>query len=92
MHFADLHDTPVRMKEKGVIRDVVPWERSREFFFWRLRRRLLESRAAAKVKRAAAAGGAGSTVRNPLVCTSLYLCLSVMKTLNIGNEFMFLCE
>jgi len=41
--FADLHDTPGRMVAKGVIRDVVPWERSREYFYWRLRRRLLES-------------------------------------------------
>lgn len=29
VHFADLHDTPTRMKEKGVIRDIVPWEDAR---------------------------------------------------------------
>eukprot|EP01046_Picozoa_sp_COSAG06_P005952 COSAG06_NODE_272_length_18674_cov_18.029717_5_plen_2141_part_00 len=40
--FAELHDTPGRMKEKGVIDAVVPWEVSREFFYWRLRRRLEE--------------------------------------------------
>ena len=34
--FADLHDTPDRMKHKGVIRDIVPWEDSREYFFDRL--------------------------------------------------------
>lgn len=41
-HFADLHDTPGRMKVKGVITDVVPWKRSRSYFYWRLRRRLGE--------------------------------------------------
>jgi acetyl-CoA carboxylase/biotin carboxylase 1 len=40
--FADLHDTPGRMKAKGVIREVVPWEQSREYFYWRLMRRLAE--------------------------------------------------
>ncbi|KAJ8605817.1 hypothetical protein CTAYLR_000576 [Chrysophaeum taylorii] len=42
VHFADLHDTPVRMKAKSAIRDVVPWKRARSFFYWRLRRRLVE--------------------------------------------------
>merc|ERR1719463_206654 len=40
--FADLHDRPGRMKAKGVIRDIVPWERAREYFFWRVRRRLAQ--------------------------------------------------
>lgn len=30
------------MKAKGVISAAVPWERSREFFYWRLRWRLQE--------------------------------------------------
>ena len=42
VHFADLHDTPGRMKAKGVIRRQVQWAQSRNFFFWRLRRRLAE--------------------------------------------------
>ena len=42
VHFADLHDTPGRMKAKGVIRKQVQWAESRAFFFWRLRRRLCE--------------------------------------------------
>ena len=42
MHFADLHDTPGRMKAKGVIRRQVQWAESRSFFYWRLRRRLQE--------------------------------------------------
>lgn len=41
--FAELHDTPGRMKSKGVIDAIVPWEVAREFFYWRLRRRLEET-------------------------------------------------
>jgi acetyl-CoA carboxylase / biotin carboxylase 1 len=40
--FADLHDKTGRMKAKGVIKDAVPWERSREFFYWRATRRMVE--------------------------------------------------
>jgi acetyl-CoA carboxylase / biotin carboxylase 1 len=40
--FADLHDKTGRMKAKGVIREAVPWEKSREFFYWRVKRRILE--------------------------------------------------
>jgi acetyl-CoA carboxylase/biotin carboxylase 1 len=42
VHFADLHDTPGRMKAKGVIRRQVQWAQARNFFFWRLRRKLAE--------------------------------------------------
>lgn len=42
VHFADLHDTPGRMKAKGVIRQLVRWSESRSYFYWRLRRRLQE--------------------------------------------------
>ena len=42
VHFAELHDTPARMKEKGCLREVVPWAEARRYFYWRLRRRLLE--------------------------------------------------
>lgn len=45
VQFASLHDTPVRMKAKSVIRDIVDWRESRKFFYWRLRRRLAEERA-----------------------------------------------
>ena len=44
VHLADLHDTPVRMKEKGVIRDIIPWANARTRLYWRLKRRLLEMR------------------------------------------------
>ncbi|KAM4709981.1 acetyl-CoA carboxylase 2 isoform 2-T2 [Discoglossus pictus] len=40
--FADLHDTPGRMQEKGVITDVLEWKDARTFLYWRLRRLLLE--------------------------------------------------
>ncbi|TRY78898.1 hypothetical protein TCAL_01701 [Tigriopus californicus] len=43
VQFADLHDTPTRMKDKGVIRDIIPWADARSTLFWRLRRRLLEA-------------------------------------------------
>jgi len=43
VHFADLHDTPERMQEKGAIMDVVPWRKSRRILYWRLRRLLLEN-------------------------------------------------
>jgi acetyl-CoA carboxylase/biotin carboxylase 1 len=42
VHFADLHDTPGRMKAKGVIRSQVHWGQSRTFFYWRLKRKLKE--------------------------------------------------
>ncbi|XP_052810901.1 acetyl-CoA carboxylase-like isoform X2 [Mya arenaria] len=48
--FADLHDTPGRMEEVGVISGVLEWNRSREFFYWRMRRRLLESQIKKKMR------------------------------------------
>jgi acetyl-CoA carboxylase/biotin carboxylase 1 len=59
VHFADLHDTPGRMKAKGVIRRQVQWANSRTFFYWRLRRRLHEFDV---VNRIVAAGHALSTL------------------------------
>ncbi|KAG8315423.1 hypothetical protein J6590_071132 [Homalodisca vitripennis] len=43
VHFADLHDTPERMHEKGVISDIVPWRKSRCILYWRLKRLLYEN-------------------------------------------------
>ena len=40
--FADLHDKTGRMKAKGVIKEAVPWEKSREFFYYRAKRRMSE--------------------------------------------------
>ena len=50
--FADLHDRPGRMKAKGVVRDIVPWERAREYFFWRVRRRLMQDALVSELKAA----------------------------------------
>lgn len=44
IRFAELHDTPGRMKAKGVIRDEIRWRTSRSFLFHRLTRRLSEER------------------------------------------------
>lgn len=37
-----MHDGPVRMLSKGVLRGIVPWQQARAFFAARLRRRLTE--------------------------------------------------
>ncbi|XVF36762.1 hypothetical protein REPUB_Repub19eG0086300 [Reevesia pubescens] len=51
--FAELHDTSLRMAAKGVIKEVVDWDRSRSFFCRRLRRRIAESSLVKIVKDAA---------------------------------------
>ncbi|XP_043240119.1 acetyl-CoA carboxylase-like isoform X2 [Amphibalanus amphitrite] len=51
VQFADLHDTPVRMMEKGVIQEMVPWGESRRRLYWRLQRRLLSLQACRLVER-----------------------------------------
>jgi acetyl-CoA carboxylase/biotin carboxylase 1 len=40
--FADLHDRTGRMKAKGAIREAVEWKGSRRYFYWRVRRRVLQ--------------------------------------------------
>lgn len=52
VQFADLHDTPGRMQEKGVITDILEWQTSRQFFYWRLRRLLLEDTVMRKIQAA----------------------------------------
>uniref|UniRef100_A0AAY4EC52 acetyl-CoA carboxylase n=1 Tax=Denticeps clupeoides TaxID=299321 RepID=A0AAY4EC52_9TELE len=52
VQFADLHDTPGRMQEKGVITDILEWRTSRHFFYWRLRRLLLEDTVKRKIQTA----------------------------------------
>ncbi|KAI8084162.1 acetyl-CoA carboxylase [Gilbertella persicaria] len=42
IQFADLHDRSGRMKAKGVIRKALDWRRARQYFYWRVRRRLCE--------------------------------------------------
>jgi len=50
--FADLHDKTGRMKAKGVIKAAVPWEESREFFYYRAKRRLSEDYYAGLLRKA----------------------------------------
>jgi len=50
--FADLHDRPGRMLAKGVIRDAVPWPKAREYFAWRVRRRLAQDALVKQMKAA----------------------------------------
>eukprot|EP00933_Yihiella_yeosuensis_P033928 TRINITY_DN27520_c0_g1_i1.p1 TRINITY_DN27520_c0_g1~~TRINITY_DN27520_c0_g1_i1.p1 ORF type:complete len:1234 (+),score=270.47 TRINITY_DN27520_c0_g1_i1:159-3704(+) len=40
--FADLHDKTGRMKAKGVIREALNWKDSRRYFYWRVKRRVLQ--------------------------------------------------
>ena len=40
--FAQMHDSPVRMVAKGVLRGIVPWEQARPFLAARLRRRCVQ--------------------------------------------------
>jgi len=51
-HYADLHDVPVRMTNKGCIHGIVDWRHARAFFHARLRRRLAEA-AVVRLMRAA---------------------------------------
>lgn len=48
--FADLHDTPQRMVAKGVVRDILDWRTAREFFYWKVKRRILEFDVEKQVK------------------------------------------
>lgn len=50
--FADLHDKTGRMKAKGVIKSAVPWARSREFFYYRAKRRIAEDDFVAQLQKA----------------------------------------
>lgn len=37
------------MHEKGVIQEIVQWKKARPFFYWRLRRRLVEKEAVNRI-------------------------------------------
>ena len=50
--FSDLHDTPQRMLAKGVIQEILDWREARHFFYWKVRRRLLESEYEQKLQAA----------------------------------------
>lgn len=50
--FADLHDKTGRMRAKGVIQDAVPWNQSREYFFYLAKRRIAQDDYVAALKAA----------------------------------------
>jgi len=50
--FADAHDKTGRMKAKGVIKDAVEWSRSREFFYYTTKRRIMQDDLVKKMKAA----------------------------------------
>jgi len=52
VHFADLHDRAGRMKAVGVIRQDVEWKNARRFFFWRVKRRVLQDHLVRGLRRA----------------------------------------
>ncbi|CAG8507081.1 5656_t:CDS:2, partial [Acaulospora morrowiae] len=52
LQFADLHDTPGRMKAKNTIRKVLEWKNARRYFYWRVRRRLHEEYMFRKMREA----------------------------------------
>merc|ERR1712146_199890 len=70
--FADLHDRSGRMKAKGVISEELEWKNSRNFFFWRIKRRQLEDsvieRMVASTNGAMAYGDAKACVQSMIPC------------------------
>jgi len=50
--FADLHDKTGRMKAKGVIKEAVPWAKSRTYFFYLAKRRIAQDNYVAQLKAA----------------------------------------
>mmetsp|Transcript_71520 Transcript_71520/g.221847 ORF Transcript_71520/g.221847 Transcript_71520/m.221847 type:complete len:268 (+) Transcript_71520:2-805(+) len=52
VHFADLHDRAGRMQAVGVIRKSINWKNSRRFFFWRVKRRVLQDFLVRKLRKA----------------------------------------
>ncbi|CAE7729143.1 HFA1 [Symbiodinium sp. CCMP2592] len=50
--FADLHDRAGRMKAKNVIRDSIDWKNSRRYFFWRVKRRMLQDHMIKRLQKA----------------------------------------
>ncbi|EPY87349.1 acetyl-CoA carboxylase 2 [Camelus ferus] len=52
VQFADLHDRPGTLLEKGLIADILDWKTTRTFLYWRLRRLLLESQVKQEILQA----------------------------------------
>ncbi|KAG8178328.1 hypothetical protein JTE90_026296 [Oedothorax gibbosus] len=49
LSFSDLHDTPRHMMDKGAIQEIIPWAKSRQLLYWRLRRLLQQNRIKADI-------------------------------------------
>ena len=68
--FADLHDKTGRMKAKGVIKDSVPWARSREYFFYLAKRRIAQDSFVSQLKAAdSSVDSAGALAILKSMCT-----------------------
>ena len=65
--FAELHDTPVRMKDKGTIRDIVSWKSARRYLYWRLRRKLLETELSNQIVAASGSTNVGHSQRSAMI-------------------------
>ncbi|XP_071057091.1 acetyl-CoA carboxylase-like [Onthophagus taurus] len=61
VHFADLHDTPERMHEKGTILDILTWKNSRRVLYWRLKRLILQDQVISSLLEAQPNLGVGQT-------------------------------
>ena len=48
--FADLHDTPQRMMAKGVIHEILDWKNAREYFYWKVKRKISEAELEQKLR------------------------------------------
>jgi acetyl-CoA carboxylase / biotin carboxylase 1 len=70
VQFCELHDTPGRMKAVGVIERQVEWAQSRNFFYWRLRRRLAEFDLRKKIISASQVGR-GTKAPTPLEASAM---------------------
>jgi acetyl-CoA carboxylase / biotin carboxylase 1 len=70
VQFCELHDTPGRMKAVGVIERQVEWAESRNFFYWRLRRRLAEFDLRKKIV-VASQVGRGTKAPTPLEASAM---------------------
>lgn len=71
--FADLHDRSGRMKAKGVVRDILEWQSSREYFYWRVKRRLAENEVRKQFKAADPSKTHDETTASMKVCSSFWV-------------------
>lgn len=126
VQFVDLHDTPGRMQEKGVItvsepnifgatllihkkltvwyswQDILEWKNVRTFFYWRLRRLLLEQVVKCEILQAnkdLSDGHVQSMLRRWFVetegtvkvwCVSESVSANPLCSINIAHSFSFL--